>query len=858
MLKLITFGGLAVEDDSAAVSGAGMQRSRLALLALLAAAGAQGCRRDKLIGYLWMDTDPERARHALKQAVYSLRRDLHSEVIVSSGADDLRLNGEVITSDVAQFRDALARGAPDDAVALYRGRFLDGVNVRDAPEFERWASVERGTLERDYCRALQQIATSATARGDHDAAVTAWRKAATVDPLSSTTTVELMRALAASGNSAAALQHARIYEALMRQELDAPADPAVLALVTELRRSPSETIARPAAPQIGIDRSASGAAVAPASVPPSPSQATAAEMASLETPTHAAPAPTRSWRRHRSLVPALAAVTVGAIVVSALVARSKRDDAVHPAQRRVLVMPFTNHSGRESLASLSTMSADWITQGIEETGLVEIVDPHTVAVATARTPAPDAGDARAIAQATGAGTIVSGSYYVLGDSVELRASVVDVGSNTVVRVVAPVRAPVVRVEDGVDVLRQRVMTAFATLFDQRFGRWAVPSEQPPLYEAYRDYMDGMDAYNRTAFDDALASFLEAHDRDTTFVLPLGWAARIYLDRNDVRHADSLARVAARYRSRLAPFERHGLDWLQANIAGDRSGALRAARMMAEVAPGTDWANYVWANQALTVNRPREALRALARVDADQGLIRPSYPYWNAITAAYHFIGDHESESRVAAQARHELPDGVATLLYEVRALAAAGDTVRLRAVLAQRERMPHDATTDPDEVILVAAEELGAHGHPDERDRILATILSSPGHSRATRARALYLARRWDEAARQYQALAESDSGNVDYLGQLGVAQAGRGDSVAAAAIASRLEQWEHRPYTSGRATYWRACIASESGRDSEAVRLLALAFAHGQEMTLQLHSEPAVARLAPFPPFRALIAPKG
>lgn len=852
MLKLITFGGLAVEDDSAPVSGAAMQRSRLALLAVLAAAGAKGCRRDKLIAYLWTDTDPERARHALKQAVYALRRDLHSEVIVNSGADDLRLNADVITSDVAEFRDALARAAPNDAVAAYRGRFLDGVNVRDAPEFERWASAERDALERDYCRALQQVATAATARGDHDAAVTAWRRATTVDPLSATTAIELMRALVASGDTAAALQHARIYETLVRHELGAPADPAVMALAAELRKAPG-TIDRPAPRQAHVAQTDPDTTVAPVSLPP------VVHTMPVETVSSATPADdprlVSRGRPRRSWLPALAVIGAGVMVASALVARSTGRDDVRPIPRRVLVMPFTNHTGSESLASLSTMSADWITQGIEETGLVEIVDPHTVAAATTH---GSARDDRAIARAAGAGTIVSGSYYALGDSVELRANVVDVGSNIILRVVAPVRAPGSHVEDGVDVLRQRVMTAFATLFDQRFGKWAVPSGQPPLYEAYRDYVDGMDAFNRMAFDDALAEFLQAHDRDTTFVLPLGWAARIYLDRNDLRHADSLARIAARSRSRLAPFERHGLDWLQANVAGDLNGALRAARIMAEIAPGTDWADYVWANQALTVNRPHEALRALARVDADQGVIRPSYPYWNAITAAYHFIGDHDSEARRAMQAQHELPGGISTLLYEVRAFAAAGDVVRLRAVLAQSEQMPRDAMTDPDDVALVAAEELGAHGQTNERDRILSTLLSSPGHSRAVRARALYLAHRWDEAARQYQALVESDSSNVDYLGQLGVAQAGRGDSLAAAAIASRLEQWERRPYTVGRATYWRACIASESGQDAEAVRLLALAFTQGQEMTLQLHSEPAIARLASFGPFRALIAPKG
>ena len=39
-------------------------------------AGSTGFSRDKLLLHLWPESDEERARHALKQAVYSVRRDL--------------------------------------------------------------------------------------------------------------------------------------------------------------------------------------------------------------------------------------------------------------------------------------------------------------------------------------------------------------------------------------------------------------------------------------------------------------------------------------------------------------------------------------------------------------------------------------------------------------------------------------------------------------------------------------------------------------------------------------------------------------------------------------------------------------
>src|SRR5213083_2849484 len=137
MLAVRVFGGLAVERDGAQCGGAAARRKTLALLALLAAAGRRGVSRDKLTAYLWPESDTEHARNVLKQACYTLRRDLRAPELFL-GAVELRLNPEVITSDIGTLEDALARGDPARAVAVYAGPFLDGFYLGGAAEFERW------------------------------------------------------------------------------------------------------------------------------------------------------------------------------------------------------------------------------------------------------------------------------------------------------------------------------------------------------------------------------------------------------------------------------------------------------------------------------------------------------------------------------------------------------------------------------------------------------------------------------------------------------------------------------------------------------------------------------------------------
>jgi len=249
LLHLKTFGGLSIASNGVPVSGAAQQRKTLALLALLAAAGKSGLGRDKLVAYLWPDADAEHARGLLKQACYALRRDLHQPDLLL-GTTQLSLNPVIIVSDVQAFEDALERRADAAAAELYAGPFLDGFYLSDAAEFERWVEAARRRLRDRATAALERLATAA-ATGEYSHAAAWWRRLAALDPLNSRVALGLMKALAAAGDRAGALQAARVHESLLREELGVALDPAVVELTERLRaeaeRSPGPR--RPAAPE---------------------------------------------------------------------------------------------------------------------------------------------------------------------------------------------------------------------------------------------------------------------------------------------------------------------------------------------------------------------------------------------------------------------------------------------------------------------------------------------------------------------------------------------------------------------------------------------------------------------------------
>ncbi|HEY6074458.1 MAG TPA: hypothetical protein VIV15_13985, partial [Anaerolineales bacterium] len=166
MLHLKTFGELSVDIDGTPGTGAAQQRKTLGLLALLAAAGHRGLSRDKLIAYLWPETDAEHGRALLNQACYALRRDLHARDLFL-GSIQLRLNPAVISSDVESFASALKENDPGNAVSLYTAPFLDGFYLNGGREFETWADTERAQLAGQYRAALEMLAAEATERGEH-------------------------------------------------------------------------------------------------------------------------------------------------------------------------------------------------------------------------------------------------------------------------------------------------------------------------------------------------------------------------------------------------------------------------------------------------------------------------------------------------------------------------------------------------------------------------------------------------------------------------------------------------------------------------------------------------------------------
>ena len=232
MLRLTTFGGLTVENE-AGEANASIRPRQLALLAILAGAGRKGISRDKALGILWADSSPDRARHALSQTLYSLRRELDGDVILAG--PDLKLDPQKITSDLAEFRDALETDDWKKAAAIYTGPFLEGFYLAEAPDFERWSEAARSDLALSGLKAIENVAVALEKSGRLQDAALARRRLTRLDPFSHAYAAAYMEVLAAAGDRAGALAHGKAYAELLKRELDTDPSGEFVMLMNRLR-----------------------------------------------------------------------------------------------------------------------------------------------------------------------------------------------------------------------------------------------------------------------------------------------------------------------------------------------------------------------------------------------------------------------------------------------------------------------------------------------------------------------------------------------------------------------------------------------------------------------------------------------
>jgi DNA-binding SARP family transcriptional activator len=239
MITLRLLGSIDLRHEHGEPVDAVLRRPKLlALLSYLAIARPRGFhRKDKLVARFWPESDQERARHALRQVLYVLRRELGEESLLSRGDEELSLNEDVVSSDVAVLRQALEGGREADAVESYRGDLLDGFHLGDVPEFERWVEGERTRLRERITKAVEALADREEVAENYRGAVRWVRQLVELSPDDEGAVRRLIMLLDRIGDRSGALRTYEEFAKRLAEEFDVDPSAETQALVNAIRHA---------------------------------------------------------------------------------------------------------------------------------------------------------------------------------------------------------------------------------------------------------------------------------------------------------------------------------------------------------------------------------------------------------------------------------------------------------------------------------------------------------------------------------------------------------------------------------------------------------------------------------------------
>ncbi len=629
--------------------------------------------------------------------------------------------------------------------------------------------------------------------------------------MSSRIALVLVQSLAAAGDRTAALDAARVHETLVRDELDAAPDPAFSTFLDALKRDPG--------PPNGM---------ANREEPPAkPDRAGPVETGHLvvrSIPDAERSARTPRLTRRLTLTAIAAAMCLGFVPG---VHRFFRTIAVMDT-RRVYVAWFENRTGDPALGQIGGIARDWVSQGLEQSGVVavasaaraeDVIRPGQSASAEGREPA-------AQAARLGAGTMVSGAYYKVGNTLRFHVQISDVGRGEVLDAFDVTGGTTTDPSAPVESVRQRTVGSLASLVDPRLASWVRVASRPPTYDAYREFVTGQSIWG-SDHRQALIHFLRAAELDSTFYAARVEAAILHRLLGDCDRTESIARELDAVRDRLAPYEYHVLDEQVAQCEGDWERAYRQARAVADVRPRSAFLEYSLALQSMQLGRFGEAKALLDHHTLEMGVaeVGPNYAIVYAQLSTVR--GDREKGLDVVRWLRARYPGYGPAWAMEVTFLARAGRveaTERLADTMVATPLEPRAAVVNG---LRRAAASFAACGDTAAAHRLLGGALAAldaalsgrAARERSDRAAVLYELGRLDEAKVLWTQVLTSDSGNVDARGYLGLIAAQRHDTAAAAAIDAWLE--EARPRYVFTRTMYRARIAALLGKREQALDLL-------------------------------------
>jgi len=234
------------------------QPKRIALFAYLCIAQPRGFHhRDTLLGLFWPNADQEHARTSLRKSLHFLRRALGDDAILSRGDEEVAIDFQRVSCDVALYQESLRADRLEEALGIYRGDLLTGFFIDEAPEFEQWLHSQRTGLRASAARAAYGMSDLLEEAGNIGAAVSWARRSLELADTDERTLRRLVELKCRAGDRTAAIQAYEAFSLHLAAEYQSEPSADTRSLIERIR-SGWEPPGANTEPKAAADRERSG------------------------------------------------------------------------------------------------------------------------------------------------------------------------------------------------------------------------------------------------------------------------------------------------------------------------------------------------------------------------------------------------------------------------------------------------------------------------------------------------------------------------------------------------------------------------------------------------------------------------
>ncbi|MBN1260632.1 MAG: tetratricopeptide repeat protein [Anaerolineae bacterium] len=268
-LELHVLGGFQATLNGTSIDRLRSNKTR-ALLAYLLVEPPVPQRRESLATLFWGESSEHKANLSLRVALSNLRKTLgiqdeddeapDSLLVITRRTVQRQIRDENCWVDVRAFESRLhacqihthtalencaeCAGRLEHAVLLYKGDFLAGITLSDAPLFDEWRLLHQEQYHQRALAALDILARYHMGQGNFKTAQQYARRELELEPWRETAHRQLMLALARDGDPEAAREQYRLCRKILRAELGAEPQQATTALYQQIRTAKNRSRTR--------------------------------------------------------------------------------------------------------------------------------------------------------------------------------------------------------------------------------------------------------------------------------------------------------------------------------------------------------------------------------------------------------------------------------------------------------------------------------------------------------------------------------------------------------------------------------------------------------------------------------------